>query len=135
MQKFLTKSLLAGSILLALNFIGFYINMFFFPSIAEQYFSPTFDMSGYKGILFLLHPFVLSFSLAWFWLGFKDQLSGSIWVKGHELGLVYGAIAVFPSMWMILSAFDVTPALVITWLIHGIIQGTVVGVIYAKINP
>jgi hypothetical protein len=135
MQKFLTKSLLAGSILLALNFIGLYITMFLFPSIAEQYFSPTFDMSGYKGILFLFHPFVLSFALAWFWLRFKDQLSGSIWVKGVELGLVYGAIAVLPSMWMILSAFDVTPALVITWFIHGVLQGTIVGIIYAKINP
>lgn len=133
MQKFLTKSLIAGSILFAFNFIGLYITIFLFPTVAEQYFSPTFDSSGYKGFLFLLHPFVLSFAMAWFWQRFKDQLSGSIWKKGIELGLVYGAIAVLPSMLMILGAFDVSLALVTTWLIHGVLQGTIIGIIYAKI--
>jgi hypothetical protein len=135
MKKFILKSLLAGVILLALNFIGLYLTIFFFPFIAEQYFSPTFDMSGYKGILFLFHPFVLSFALAWFWNRFKGQLSGSFWIKGIELGLIYGVVAVLPSMWMILSAFDVTTTIVLSWFIHGIIQGTVVGIIYAKIAP
>jgi hypothetical protein len=92
-------------------------------------------MGNYKGILFLLHPFVLSFSLSWFWNRFKDQFNGSVIVRGIEMGLVYGVVAVFPSMWMIFSAFDVSLALVTTWLIHGIIQGSIVGIIYAKIAP
>ncbi|TNE70943.1 hypothetical protein EP331_10835 [bacterium] len=135
MKIFITKSLLAGVLLLALNFIGLYATVYLFPSVAEQYYSPTFDMDGYKGYLFMLHPFVLSFALAWFWQRSKQLFKGSFIVRGLELGLVYGLVAVLPSMWMILSAFDVTVAVVVTWLIHGIIQGSLVGMIYAKINP
>ncbi|MEX0998038.1 MAG: hypothetical protein WDZ45_13390 [Flavobacteriaceae bacterium] len=128
------KSLIAGFILLIINFIGLFINIKFFPSLADEYFSPAFDMEGYKGVLFLLHPFIVSFALAWFWKRFKKLLSGNFWMKGIEVGLVYGLIAVFPSMWMILSAFDVSLVLVISWFIHGLIQGTIVGLIYAKMD-
>ena len=133
-KNLIIKSLIAGFILLIINFLGLFITIKFFPSLAFEYFSPAFDMEGYKGVLFFLHPFVVSFALAWFWKRFKKFMSGNFWVQGIEVGLVYGLIAVFPSMWMILSAFDVSLLLVISWFIHGLIQGTIVGLIYAKMD-
>lgn len=133
-KNIILKSLIAGFILLIINFIGLYLTIHFFSLLAEQYFSPAFDMEGYKGILFILHPFVVSLALAWFYKRFKKLLTGSVWIKGIEVGIAYGLIAVLPSMWMILSAFDVTFILVLSWFIHGFIQGTLVGLIYAKMD-
>ena len=133
-KNIIIKSLIAGIILLLINFGGLFITINFFPALADEYFSPAFDMEGYKGVLFFLHPFVVSFALAWFWKRFRKILQGNFWMKGIELGLAYGFIAVFPSMWMILSAFDVSLLLVISWFIHGLIQGTIVGLIYAKMD-
>lgn len=128
------KSVIAGFVLLAVNFAGLLITINFLPFLADEYFSPAFDMEGYKGILFFLHPFVVSIALALFWKRFKKLLKGSFLIKGIEVGLLYGVISVFPAMWMIFSAFDVSLCLVLSWLFHGIIQGTVVGIIYAKIE-
>lgn len=133
-KSVIIKTFIAGIILLIVNLSGLFITIKFFPSLADEYFSPAFDMEGYKGIVFFLHPFVVSFALAWFWKRFRMILRGSFWMKGIELGLVYGFIAVFPSMWMIFSAFDVSIFLVASWFIHGLIQGTIVGLIYAKMD-
>lgn len=135
MKTIIQKSLLAAVALFILEFVGFKILTLLFQSIAEQYFNPIFNMDGYKGVLFILHPFVLSFALAWFWTRIKSLLTGSLLVRGIEFGFIYAIVAVLPSMWMILSALNVTPILVLTWLLHGFIQGSVVGIIYAKLNP
>ena len=135
MKKFLIKGLIAGLLLLAINFAGLYITINYFPGLAEQYFSPVFDMTGYKGVLYVLHPFIVSFALAWFWRRFKELFRGSFWLRGLEVGLVYGAVAVLPSMWIIFTAFDISVSIVFSWFLYGILQGVVVGIIYAKISP
>lgn len=135
MKKFLIKGLIAGLLLLAINFAGLFITINCFPFLAEQYFSPVFDMTGYKGVLYVLHPFIISFALAWFWRRFKELFQGPFWLRGLEVGLVYGVVAVLPSMWIIFSAFDVSVSIVFSWFFYGILQGVVVGIIYAKISP
>ena len=56
-------------------------------------------------------------------------------MRGIEVGLFYGLIAILPSMWMIYSAFNVTLFMVISWGIYGVIQAMVAGIISARLNP
>lgn len=51
------------------------------------------------------------------------------------MGLVYGLIATLPAMWMVFSAIDVSLNIVVTWVLYGVFQAVVVGVIFAKISP
>jgi hypothetical protein len=135
MQKFIIKGIAAGAALLVLSYLALYLMVALFPAIAEQYYDPMFSFEGDKGMLFFLHPFVLSFGLAWFWRRFKSLFHGPFWWRGTEMGLVYGLIATLPAMWMVYSAMNVSLSLVVTWLLYGLFQAVVSGIIFAKINP
>jgi hypothetical protein len=135
MQKFLIKGFAAGAVLLVLSYIALYLVVTFFPSLAEQYYDPVFSLDGDKAALYFIHPFVLSFALAWFWRRFKGLFHGPFWWRGIEMGLVYGLIATLPSMWITFSSLAVSFGLVFTWLLYGVLQAIVVGIIFAKISP
>jgi len=135
MQKFLLKGFVAGIILLVISYAALWILVNFFPDMAEQYYNPIFDMEGDKTYLYFLHPFILSFALAWFWRRFKSLFHGPFWWRGIEMGLVYGLIATLPSMWITFSSLAVSFPLVMTWLLYGVFQGVIVGIVYAKISP
>ncbi len=135
MQKFLLKGIVAGVILLVLSYAALWILVNFTPDMAEQYYNPIFDMEGDKTYLYFLHPFILSFALAWFWRRFKSLFHGPFWWRGIEMGLVYGLIATLPSMWITFSSLAVSFPLVLTWLLYGVFQGVIVGIVYAKISP
>ena len=85
--------------------------------------------------MFFIHPFIISFALAWFWSRFKSLFEGNFWFRGFEVGVVYALIAILPSMWMIYSAFNVTLPMVISWSIYGTMQAIVAGIISAKLSP
>jgi hypothetical protein len=135
MQKFFIKGFAAGAILLVLSYAALWVLVNFFPDMAEQYYNPIFDMEGDKTYLYFLHPFVLSFALAWFWRRFKSLFHGPFWWRGMEMGLVYGLIASLPSMWITFSSLSVSFGLVMTWLLYGVFQAIVVGIVYAKMSP
>lgn len=135
MKKFLLKGIVAGAVLLVFSYVALYLIVTFVPGVAEEYYNPIFDMGGDKTILYFLHPFILSFALAWFWRRFKSLFHGSFWVRGAEMGLVYAVVAVLPSMWITFSALAVSFSLVLSWLAYGLFQAVVVGIIYAKISP
>jgi hypothetical protein len=135
MKKFLIKGFVAGAVLLAFSYAALYLVVNFFPNLAEQYYDPVFDMTEEKAILYFAHPFILSFALAWFWRRFKGLYHGPFWWRGIELGLSYGLIATLPSMWITFSSLAVSIGLVFTWLLYGIFQAIVVGIIFAKISP
>lgn len=135
MKKFLIKGFVAGAVLLAFSYSALYLMVNFFPSLAEQYYDPVFDMTDEKAVLYFVHPFILSFALAWFWRRFKGLFHGPFWWRGIELGLSYGLIATLPSMWITFSSLAVSFGLVFTWLLYGIFQAIVVGIIFAKISP
>ncbi len=135
MQKFLIKGIVAGVLLLLMSFAALYFVVTFLPGIAEEYYNPIFSLEGEKTYLYFLHPFMLSFALAWFWKRFKTLFKGPFWLRGMEMGLVYGLIATLPSMWMTFSALAVSLPIVFTWLLYGVFQAVVVGIIYAKISP
>lgn len=135
MKRFLIKGIVAGAALLALSYGALYLVVALFPSLAEQYYDPVFSLEGDKGVLYFAHPFILSFALAWFWRRFKGLFHGPFWWRGIEMGLVYGLIATLPAMWIIYSSLSISLGLVISWLLYGVFQAIVVGVIFAKISP
>jgi len=135
MKIFLIKGFVAGAALLVLSYAALYLIVALFPGMAEQYYDPIFSMEGNKTILYFIHPFILSFALAWFWRRFKSLFHGPFWWRGMEMGLVYGLIATLPAMWIIFSALAVPLVLVFSWLLYGVFQAIVVGIIFAKINP
>lgn len=135
MQKFLLKGILAGTALLAFSYAALYLLVTFFPGLAEQYYNPMFSLDEDKAIWYFAHPYILSFALAWFWRRFKGQFHGSFWWRGMEMGLVYGLIATLPSMWIVFSSLAVPLNLVATWLLYGVFQAIVGGIIFAKISP
>lgn len=135
MKKVIIPGLIAGFTLLAFSYIALYLLVQFMPSLAEQYYNPAFSLEGNKTILYFLHPFILSFALAWFWERFKGQFNGSSLLRGLELGLVYGIVATLPSMWITFSSLALSFMLVGSWFVYGIIQAALVGLIYAKMNP
>lgn len=136
MKKFLIKGFVAGAVLLLLSYVALYLVVALFPGMAEQYYSPVFNLEGgEKAILYFAHPFVLSFALAWFWRRFKGLFHGPFWWRGIEMGLVYGLIATLPAMWITFSSLAVSLGLVISWLLYGVFQAIVVGIIFAKVSP
>ena len=135
MKKFFVPGFIAGIVLLIFSYLGPYLLVTFLPSIAEEYYNPIFGLEGDKSIMYFLHPFVVSYALAWFWDRFKSLFHGSFWVRGVELGFVYALVATMPSMWIIFSAMSVSLALVVSWFLYGLLQAIVAGLIYAKLNP
>ncbi len=135
MKKLLIKGIVAGAILLLFSYVALYLVVAFLPDLAEEYYNPIFDLEGEKTYLYFLHPFILSFALAWFWKRFKSLFHGPFWWRGMEMGLVYGLIATLPSMWITFSSLAVSLPIVLTWLAYGLFQAIVVGIVYAKISP
>ncbi len=135
MKKILVSGLVAGLVLLCLSVLGLYMTIWFFPGLAVQYFDPAFDTKSGRIGLYYLHPFIISFALSWFWSRFKGVLTGSFLTRGIEFGLIYVLIALFPFMWLIYSAMNLSLELMATWLVLGLFQGVIAGLIFEKLNP
>ena len=135
MKKIIVAGLLAGFVLLILSILGLYITIWFFPDLAAQYYDPAFDTGPDKYLLYYVHPFVIALALSWFWDRFKTSLTGSFLTRGIEFGAIYALIAIFPAMWLIYSAMTVSLAIVGTWLLFGLLQGLIAGLVFEKLNP
>ena len=134
-KKIIFPGLVAGLILLVLSVLGLYITIWLFPFLAVQYFDPTFDTQSERAILYFIHPFIAGLVLAWFWNRCKGFLKGPFLGRGIEFGVLYWLVAVFPMMWLIYSAINVSQLLVMSWLLFGLIQGLVAGLLLEKMNP
>lgn len=133
-KKIVVSGLVTGSVLLVLSILGLYGTIWVFPSLAVQYFSPAFDTQSERAVLYFIHPFVAGLAFAWFWDRCKGMLKGSFLGRGIEFGVLYWLVAVFPMMWLIYSAIDVSLPLVLSWLIFGLIQGVAAGLLLEKMN-
>jgi len=135
MKKIITSGLTAGVVLLILSILGLYATIWFFPTLAAQYYDPAFDNQSGRYMLYFTHPFVIGLALAWFWDRFKTVLRGSNFTRGIEFGLIYATIAILPGMWLIYSALSVSLAMVGTWLVFGVLQGVIAGLVFEILNP
>ncbi len=135
MKKIFTTGLLAGAILLVLSYVALYLTIYLFPGLAGEYYSPTYREGSDRIILFFLHPFVMAITFAWFWENFKANIQGSLIYRGIWVGLIYGAVALLPAMWLTFSSLNVSLEMVISWYAFGLFQACVAGLIFAKTNP
>lgn len=134
MKKIILSGLIAGSFLFILSYGALYLAVKFFPELFVEYNNPLFNSDGSRDVLFYLHAFIISFALSWIWDRFKGLFHGSFITRGIEFGLVYAAVALIPVMWITFSALDISMATVISWLLYGLAQAIIAGLVLAKIN-
>lgn len=135
MKKILVSGLLAGILLFVLSVLSLYILLWLFPNMASQYYSPAFTQRANRYTLYYVHPFVIALSLSWVWDRFKSLLKGSNLTRGLEFGLIYTAVATFPMMWLIYSAINTSLVMVLSWLVFGLLQGCIAGLVFERTNP
>lgn len=135
MKKVLLSGLAAGLLLLALSYVVLFVSIRWFPGLVEEYYNPVFWPGGERAMLFFLHPFVMALCLSWFWERSKNQYEGRWWMRGLEMGLVYGVVATLPSMWITFSAIIVSLVMVLSWFLYGLLQAMLAGLVFARLNP
>lgn len=135
MKKVIIPIIVSGIVVLITSLAILYTTIQFFPFLMEDYFNAAFRASSYKtDWLFYAHPFVLSGSLKWFWVRYKDVFKGNDFLRAIEVGLVYGVVALLPVLWLTFSAINISVVMVITWLGYGIIQATLAGFVFSKFD-
>jgi hypothetical protein len=134
-NRVLAAWLIAGVLMLLLGLAMLYAGIYFFPHIADEYFSPVFRRAGETDWTFYVHPFILAFALKWFWERYKGIFKGGVLLRALEVALVYGIVALLPILWLTFSAIDVSFKMVITWFIYGVVQSLAAGIVFAKLNP
>src|SRR6476646_12136607 len=132
MKKIILSGLVAGIILFIISYGGLYLSVRFFPSLFIEYNSPLFNSDGSRDLLFYLHPFIISFTLSWFWDRFKALFKGTFILRGIEFGFVYAMVALLPVMWITFSSLDITYRIVLSWFLYGLMQAIFAGLIFAK---
>ncbi len=135
MKKHLVAGLIAAVALLVFAFLALFLMPTVFPGVAEEYFGPGFRMGGTFAVFYYAQAVVVAFALAWFWNRFKSHFSGNKIMRGIELGLVYGLVAILPAMLINYSILSVSATMVGLWLFYGICQGIIAGIIFAIIDP
>ena len=135
MKKLIISILVSTVVLLLLSFGMLYFSIYFFPDISSEYLSPVFRSAGKIDWMYFAHPLVLSIALKWFWERYKNIFTGNVFLKGLEVALVYGVVAMIPVLWLTFSAIDISLKMVLTWLLYGFIQSFAAGIVFAKLNP
>jgi uncharacterized membrane protein len=135
MKKVIISVAVSTVVLIALSLIVMYVFFNFFPSLAEEYFSPVFRTAGKLDWMYFVHPLVLSVALKWFWERYKGILHGNLVVRAFEVALVYAVVAMLPVLWLTFSTIDISFNMIITWFTYGFLQSFVAGLVFAKLNP
>ena len=135
MKKYLISVLIAGVLVLLISMGMLYAAIFFFPNLMEEYYNAVFRSSSFEtDWLFFAHPFVLSIALRWFWERYKDLFKGNVLLRALEVALVYGVVAMVPVLWLTFSAIDISFFMIFTWLVYGILQAFIAGIVFASME-
>lgn len=135
MNKVFLAWLATGVLMLVLGIGMLFAGIFFVPKIFNEYFSPVFREAGQTNWTFYVHPFILAFSLKWFWERYKGILKGGLVLRALEVASVYSIVALLPILWLTFSAIDVSLKMIITWFIYGFVQAFAAGLVFGKLNP
>lgn len=143
MKKIILSGLLTGLVLFLASQVVSQIFGIIFPSITAEYQNPNLFRS-FKDplmLLFFLHPFLVGILLAWFWEKTtlqRDSGQESIFGKGImggvKFGLTYWVIATIPGMFATYSSMPYSFAIVMSWLISGLVSAVLAGIILQKLN-
>ncbi|MEZ5013297.1 MAG: hypothetical protein R2794_03325 [Chitinophagales bacterium] len=123
MKRVITAFAIAVIALLIFSYLALLISIYLFPNMSDQYFDPLFSRSEKRTILYFVHPFIIALALKYFWQRFKDLFKGNFLLRGLEVGLVYGLIAVIPAMWITFSGISVSLFIIISWIVYGFLAG------------
>lgn len=123
------KGIIAGIVLLI---VGMGFNWLFgviFPSLMTEYqntaiFRPWDDplMTAYFG-----YPFILGIVLAYLW----DKVKAN---NPLEFAKLYFVIATIPGMFISYTSFQLSPLMILTWTLVGLLQAYVAGVVFTKVK-
>jgi hypothetical protein len=135
MNKKIVAILLGGIAILVTSLGLVYSAIALFPTIMEEYYNDIFRASSFEtDWMFYIHPFVLSAALQWFWVRYKELFKGPNWIRALEVGLVYGMVAMLPVLWLTFSAINISVIMLLTWLAYGILQASVAGFVFTKLD-
>lgn len=135
MKKIILSGLLTGLVLFLASQVVSKIFGIIFPSINAEYQNQDLFRS-FKDplmLLFFLYPFLLGIILAWFWNKTKNVFGENI-KGGIKFGLTYWAIATIPGMFATYSSMPYSLAIVMSWLISGLVSAVLAGIILQKLN-
>jgi hypothetical protein len=136
-KKMIASGFVAGLTLSLLSYGGLFVAVqipFLAPFFVE-YLSSVFISDQSRDVFFYSHAMLISFALSFFWEKFKSSFSGSMLLRGVEFGIVYTITGLFPILWLTYSQIEVSATMVLSWLIFGLFQASVAGIIFAKMNP
>ena len=135
MKKIILSGLLVGLV----NFVAaMAISQLFrviFPSVNVEYSNPNLfrPYSSPLMLLFFVYPFLLGIILAWFWNKTKS-IFGSDTKGGLKFALTYWVIASIPGMFATYTSMPYSFLIVISWLISGLVEAIIAGIIFSKLN-
>jgi hypothetical protein len=134
MKKIIFSGLLTGLVLFLVSQV---VSKFFgiiLPSINSEYQNPNLFRS-FKDplmLLFFVHPFLIGVLLSWFWNKTKNIFGENI-KGGMKFGLTYWVIATIPGMFATYSSMPYSLAIVMSWLISGLVEAVLAGIILQKL--
>jgi len=136
MKKIIKPGILAGIAMLIVGMTVSYLLHFMFPSLAAEYNNTNIFRSWSDPLmsLYFLYPFTVGLILAWVWQKTKSLFKGSVKQKGVNFGLAYWLVSSIPGMLITYSSFKTSFLMVLTWLIGGLVNGIVAGLIFVKMD-
>jgi hypothetical protein len=133
-RKIFKKGLLVGLINLFVSFALNFIFQGFIPTLTKEYQNPGLFRPWSDPLMrvYFLYPFVLGIVLAYFWKLISNKFTGSPANKALQFTKIYFIIASIPGMFISYTSFPISSIMVLTWLIAGVLQVYIAGLIFAK---
>ena len=130
MKKILTTGLLLGFLLLVVSMLSSQVFYFLFPGLKAEYENPNIfrPWTDPAMQLFFLHPFVLGIILTWLWHKVKGSFG-----NGLKFALVYWFVTI-PGMFISYSSFQISPVMVLSWTVSGLLQSVVAGLYLGRVD-
>ena len=133
-KDILKDAVITGLVIFIVSYGGLYLAIKIFPEFFINYINPVFNSDGSRDTFFYMHPFILGISLSIFWSRFYKFFRGNIILTGLEFGVTYGFVALLPILWITYAAMDVEFQMVASWMIYGVFQSSIAGMIFYLLN-
>lgn len=135
MKKKLSAWLISSGTLFVSTIVGTTIINWVFPRLGNLYFNlNSLNFNNYY-LGYLLHPFFLAFCLSWFWNHCKDSFDGWWLPRCVEFSIGYTLIAILPILWILYCTTDLSFSYLAVFILLGVCQGIIAGLIFERINP
>jgi len=105
-----------------------------FPAINAEYQTNLFrSQTDPRMLLFFILPFLVGIILAWFWEKSKNSFGANL-QGGIKFGIFYWIIATIPGMFATYTSMPYSFLIVISWLVSGLVEALLAGIILSKLN-